>query len=150
MGSLGPCMDFFLYIMDADWRREKLEILLEKIDRGRVNGLGCNFFDSNLATNRRQMGNNTGPTYGRVKITFPDGSKKVLLAHRFMYMLHTNTIHIPHDKHVSHTCHNSLCINPLHLSLEEAYVNNERQLCKHLVPKVCLKHAGYPDCLFEH
>lgn len=44
MGSLGPCRDFFLYIMDADWRREKLEILLEKIDRGRVNGLGCNFF----------------------------------------------------------------------------------------------------------
>lgn len=74
MGSLGPCRDFFLYIMNADWRREKLEILLEKIDRGRVNGLGCNFFDSNLATNRRQRGNNTGPTYGRVKITFPDGN----------------------------------------------------------------------------
>lgn len=72
-----PAGIFSLYIMDADWRREKLEILLEKIDRGRANGLGCNIFDSNLATNRGQRGNNTGPTYGRVKIRFPDGSKKV-------------------------------------------------------------------------
>lgn len=43
MGSLGPCRDFFLYIMDADWRREKLEILLEKIDRGGLMGWGVIF-----------------------------------------------------------------------------------------------------------
>ena len=135
--------------MDAEWKARQLTVLLEKIDRGRVNGIGCQFFNINLAQNRRKRGNYTGPTYGRVKITFPDNSKKVLLAHRFMYMLHTNTIHIQQDMHVSHICHNSLCINPLHLSLEEAHVNNERQLCKHLIPKVCLKHAGYADCLFE-
>lgn len=41
MGSLGPSRDFFLYIMDANWEREKLEILIDKIDRGRINGLGC-------------------------------------------------------------------------------------------------------------
>lgn len=131
--------------MDATWREEKLAVLLEKVDRGRVNGLGCNFYDVNLATNRRGRGN----IYGRVKITFPEGTRKVLLAHRLMYMLHTNALHIPHNKHVSHICHNSLCINPLHLSLEAPHINNERQICTHLVPKVCLKHPGYPDCLFE-
>lgn len=145
----GSFKGFFTKIMDAEWRREKLEVLLEKVDRGRVNSMGCEFFDHSLATNSRRRGNNQGPKYGRIKITLPDNTRKVFLAHRFMYMLHTNTLHIPHDKQISHICHNSLCINPLHLSLEEAHVNNERQLCKNLVPKVCLKHAGYPDCLFE-
>lgn len=65
-----------------------------------------------------------------------------------MYMLHTNTLHIPHGIHISHICHQSLCINPLHLSAEPPDVNNNRQLCKNMVPKVCLKHAGFPDCLF--
>ena len=139
---------FFIIIMDAEWRREKLEVLLEKVDRGRVNGLGCDFYDINLATNIRRRGVNHGPVYGRVKVTLPDGSKKVLLAHRLMYMLHTNTLHIPHDIHISHICHNSLCINPLHLSAEPPDVNNNRQLCKNMVPKVCLKHPGFPDCLF--
>lgn len=44
--------------MDVEWRWEKLEILLEKIDRGRVNGLGCDFFDNNLVINRRRRGVN--------------------------------------------------------------------------------------------
>lgn len=149
MGSLGLREDFLQIIMDADWRREKLEILLEKIDRGRVNGLGCDFFDTYLANNRRRRGAIEGPMYGRVKITFPDNTRKVLLAHRLMYMLHTNTLQIPHGMHISHLCHNSLCINPLHLNLEEPHVNNERRLCKKLIPQVCLKHAGHPDCLFE-
>lgn len=68
------------------------------------------------------MGNNTGPTSRRAQITFPDGSKKDLLAHRFMYLLHTNTIHVFHDKHISHICHNSLCRYPLPSSLEDAFV----------------------------
>lgn len=111
--------------MDAEWRRVKLEVLLERVNRGRVNSLGCDCFYNSLATNCRRRGNNQGPKYGRVKITLPDNTRKVFLAHRFLYMLHTNTLHIPHDKQISHICHNSLCINPLHLSLEEAHVNNE-------------------------
>lgn len=43
MGCLGLTEDFLQIIMDAEWRREKLEMLLEIIDRGRVNGLGCDF-----------------------------------------------------------------------------------------------------------
>lgn len=47
------------------------------------------------------------------------------MAHRFMYMLHTNALHIPHDKQVSHmsqfTLHKSIAS-----SLEEAHVKNER------------------------
>ena len=56
-----------------------------------------------------------------------------------MYMLQTNTLHIPH-LHISHICHNSLCINPLHLSAEPPDVNNNKQLCKNGVPKVCLRY----------
>ena len=36
--------------MDAEWRREKLAVLLEKVDRGSVNGIGCGFYNINLAT----------------------------------------------------------------------------------------------------
>lgn len=43
--------------MDVEWRWEKLEILLEKID-SRVNGLGCDFFDNNLVIIRRRSGVN--------------------------------------------------------------------------------------------
>lgn len=87
MGSLGLREDFLQIIMDAEWRREKLEILLEKIDRGRVNGLGCDFFDNNLATNRRRRGANQGPMYGRVKVTFSDNTTKVLLTHKTCFNL---------------------------------------------------------------
>ena len=77
------------------------------------------------------------------------GSKKFLLAHRLKYMLHISTLHIPYDIHISHIYHQSLCISLLHLSPEPPKVNNERQLCKNMVPRVCLmKHAGFPDCLF--
>ena len=36
--------------MDAEWRREKLAVLLEKVDRGSVNGIGCGFYNITLAT----------------------------------------------------------------------------------------------------
>lgn len=39
----GSFKGFLKKIMDAEWRREKLEVLLEKVDRGRVNSLGCDF-----------------------------------------------------------------------------------------------------------
>lgn len=71
----GSLKGFFTKIMDAEWRREKLEVLLEKVDRGRVNSLGCDFFDNSLATNCRRRGNNQGPKYGRVKITLPDNTR---------------------------------------------------------------------------
>ena len=41
---------FFIIIMDAEWRREKLAVLLEKVDRGSVNGIGIGFYNINLAT----------------------------------------------------------------------------------------------------
>ena len=45
-------------IMDAEWWREKLPVLLEKVDRDRVNGLVCDFYDINIATNIRRRGTN--------------------------------------------------------------------------------------------
>ena len=50
MGSLGNFKDFKKSTMDATWREEKLTVLLEKVDRRRVNGLGCYFYDVYLTT----------------------------------------------------------------------------------------------------
>ena len=89
-----------------------------------------------------------GQFMGGLRLHYLMGVRKVLLAHRLLYMLHTNTLHIPHDIHISHTCHQSLCINQLYLCPELPNVNNKRQLCKNMVHRVCLKHSGFVDCLF--
>ena len=130
--------------MDARWRENQLEKMLNKIDRSKSNSGGCDFWNENLYCNQK----GGGPKYGRLKVTYPNGQKKLMLAHRFMYMLHHNTLNLPSHMHVSHICHNSLCINPLHLSLEPNNVNIERNSCKNTVPLQCMHHEGYPDCIF--
>ena len=49
----------------------------------------------------------------------------------------SNTINI------SHLCHNSLCVNPDHLTLETQAINNERKMCKG--SNHCACHT--PPCL---
>ena len=44
----------------------------------------------------------------------------------------------------SHLCHNALCINAVHISLEPRYVNNNRQQC--IRKGFCHGHADYPQC----
>ena len=44
----------------------------------------------------------------------------------------------------SHLCHNALCINAAHISLEPRYVNNNRQQC--IRKGFCHGHADYPQC----
>lgn len=56
--EFGFLKGFFIKIMDVEWRWEKLEVLLEKVDRGRVNSLGCDFFDNSLVINCWRRGNN--------------------------------------------------------------------------------------------
>lgn len=124
--EFGFLKGFFIKIMDVEWRREKLEVLLEKVDRGRVNSLGCDFFDNSLVINCRRRGNNQGLKYGRVKIILFDNIRKVFLVYRFMYMLYINILYILYDKQILYICYNLFCINLLYLSLEEVYVNNER------------------------
>lgn len=134
--------------MDPQWRMLQLAGLISKIDQNIENDKGCQIWSSNFYVHQRERGLTRGPKYGRLKIKWPNGSKKCYLAHRLMWMLHHDTADIPKDMHVSHLCHTSLCINALHLSLEPPNINNSRQICKSLVPQRCEHHPGYPDCIF--
>jgi len=64
------------------------------------------------------------------------GNEFEMLAHRFSKLNEiiktTNDINSVIESHVecSHLCHNSLCINPEHLSLESQGTNNSRKPCK--------------------
>lgn len=134
--------------MDPEWRVLQIAGLISKIDQNVQNSKGCQMWSTNFAVNQRERGLTRGPKYGRLKVKWPDGRKKIYLAHRFMYMLHHGIEHIPPELHVSHRCHNSLCINPEHLSLEPPFINNSRQICKNLTPSACQKHGVYPECIF--
>jgi len=101
--------------------------------------------------------------YGRIKVTWslPDGStvSKTERAPRIVYMLkiHVYTkcdfpqsTELPDGTtvplEVSHLCHQRLCVNADHLSLEPRSVNLERMHCKG--QQLChLCHEGYPKCL---
>ena len=45
----------------------------------------------------------------------------------------------------SHLCHNTLCINPTHISTEPHWLNNNRQQCTR--KGICHGHGGYPECM---
>ena len=145
--NLGTLCAGTILKMDPQWRMIQLAGILAKIDQNVQNNKGCQIWSSNFAVNQRERGFYRGPKYGRLKVRWPDGRTKFYLAHRFMWMLHHDTIVVPVGMHVSHTCHMSLCVNPMHLSLEPAYINNERQICKNFIPPRCQHHDVYPDCI---
>ena len=56
------------------------------------------------------------------------------------------------DNDASHLCHNKLCINPLHVSLEDRASNCQRRSC--VSRGLCQRHPKgdgtvYPDCLLR-
>lgn len=118
------------------------------MDQNFQNSKNCKLWSTEFSVNQRERGYTRGPKYGRLKVKWPDGRKKIHLAHRFMYMLEHDLLEIPPHLHVSHLCHNSLCINTEHLSLELPEINNSRQICKNLHPPACQHHGTYPDCVF--
>lgn len=85
--------------------------------------------------------------YGTIRVKFPgmDHSKNIYV-HRLSYMCSRRTLDLPAGLHVSHLCHNTLCIKPEHLSLEPHYVNNGRKDCTGRNPPECSGHGIYPKC----
>ena len=53
-----------------------------------------------------------------------------LRVHRLQMYIHNGCRAIDTVQHVSHLCHNKLCVRIEHLSLETARINNNRQICK--------------------
>jgi hypothetical protein len=88
------------------------------------------------------------PPYGVICIKVEQVWKSVGV-HRLKYML-ANNIHpneLDGDQDVSHLCHNSLCINIDHLSLEPRHINNNRIACKGR--GFCFEHDQYPPCMMD-
>src|SRR5215203_46887 len=54
--------------------------------------------------------------YGRVEVTLPRKSRKVLYAHRVAWALANDNV-IPEGVHVRHSCRTKTCCNPAHLWL---------------------------------
>ena len=93
-------------------------------------------------------GGRSGP-YGVMKLKFfRFPTSKVMRVHRVQYMITSKNFDLNPQMHVSHLCHNSLCINENHLSYETREINMQREQCKHFIPKHCIGHPGQPDCIF--
>ena len=84
--------------------------------------------------------------YGVIRPTFR-GKKQVFTVHRLQYFLSNNCHFTDKSYHVSHLCHNKLCLNIEHLSLEPAEVNIERNQCKRL--QTCFGHNGFKNCVLR-
>ena len=64
--------------------------------------------------------------YGRIRVTWPDGSKCTERAQRVAYMTEHKVLKkeiCQGKKEVSHLCHNSLCVNTDHRCLESHETN---------------------------
>ena len=86
--------------------------------------------------------------YSTLTVRFPwETCKKTLYSHRFSYMIFNRVFDLSKDIHVSHICHQRRCINPAHLSYEPNHVNQDRQVCRGIVPAQCKAHQLFPDCL---
>ena len=85
--------------------------------------------------------------YGVIKYKHPlNNTWHVIHAHRLSKLLSLGICDMPADIDASHICHNSLCINPQHISFEPHGFNNQRQIC--MAANKCFGHPDpLPECL---
>jgi hypothetical protein len=129
---------------------EKVKLQLLRLSAAMAGGRGCVLW----------TGAKDRDGYGRIKVTWtmPDGStvSKTERAPRIAYMIKLGincktdfplSPVVTEPLEVSHRCHDRLCVNPDHLSLEPQPVNIGRMHCK--LQQLCHQgHEGYPHCLF--
>ena len=85
--------------------------------------------------------------YGVVKVRFRCGNRRTVKAHRLSYMLYRRQTLMTAHLDASQLCHNSLCVNAEHVSLEAHSVNVQRNSCKKTGK--CSGHGIYPACLLH-
>ena len=89
-----------------------------------------------------------GVYYGQMRVKFPGLIRtKVEYVHRIQFILKSRQFQLKTHMHVSHLCHNSLCVTPDHLNYEPKMVNLNRETCKQR--GICTQHDQYPDCLLN-
>lgn len=116
--------------------RNKLEAKTE-----RVGGLGdCVLWKGGVGSNG----------YGFIRVSWPEEGSKVERVHRVALMVEmrlTRSQFPGANLEVSHLCHEKLCVNPMHLSLEPHATNQERIHC--MQQGVCSgAHHPHPRCIF--
>lgn len=145
---MSKCFHLFFF---AFWKnrchvlRAKMEDYIErlrvKIDANAVlakNG-ECRLWEGGLTSNRR---------YGVVCFKDPKTQKWIKRhVHRVSYMVFVRDFSIPSYLDASHLCHNNLCINSSHISLEPHHINNNRSGCRS--SQTCHEHGPYPACRLE-
>jgi hypothetical protein len=99
----------------------------------------CRIWAGNVTSNR---------LYGLLSYRDPETNIwKKKHVHRLALMVQLRSLNIPKELDASHLCHNSLCVNVNHLSLEPHSVNNNRQCCKGCGH--CIGHGDFPDCMLK-
>ena len=110
------------------------ENLREKLSKKSIlapNGQ-CQFWTGSLTTSKK---------YGVVTFKELNTQKwKQMHAHRMAVVISEGSFAIDKNLDASHLCHNALCINRQHISLETHCVNNNRQSCVSL--GVCQGHKN--------
>lgn len=82
--------------------------------------------------------------YPSLRVTFR-GRRIRLRVHRLTFYLLNNAEPLNCSMHVSHLCHEKLCINIEHLSYEPNAINCQRNLCYE--ENKCFGHQGYKHCI---
>ncbi|XP_078667899.1 uncharacterized protein LOC144909676 [Branchiostoma floridae x Branchiostoma belcheri] len=85
--------------------------------------------------------------YGTTKVkSHFDDRRFTLSVHRLLFFIHTKQ-RLTSAMHVSHLCHEKLCLNIEHLSYEPAVVNIQRARC--VEDGRCCGHGNYKDCIIR-
>ena len=80
--------------------------------------------------------------YPKMKISIK-GERSDQSVHRLVYFMEGHEDMRNH--HVSHLCHNTLCVRRAHLNLEPSFVNDRRNKCKETGE--CSGHGDLPKCI---
>lgn len=84
--------------------------------------------------------------YGVINITLQNGKRTVMNVHRVAKCIEERKL-IDKQFDVSHLCHNKVCINVEHLSIEPHCVNNNRQNCRS--KGFCSEHKPFSNCMLH-
>ena len=86
-----------------------------------------------------------GGTYGQINVKI-DNKWTAMNVQGVAYMCSKSLI-VGSDLDISHLCHNSLCVNAVHLVAEPRHINNHSQACLSLGQ--CQGHGDYPHSLLD-
>ena len=126
------------------WKRK----MKEKLEKKSETVHGCRVWKG--ASEDRSRSKDGSLLYGmiRAKLPYPYDSttSQKHRVHRIAFSINNSDFYDPTDSDpISHLCHNSLCINPKHLSKEPQLINNHRIKC--VQQGACDGHEPHPECI---